>query len=219
MLSFNVIIVDDHPVVGMALRGMLEMHPAVRSIAVYESANLAAKEIFSQTEDCIVILDIGMPDISGLDFMRLLAKTSGKSVKILVYTGQKSAELEVAAIRAGAKGFVTKDVGPEAFMQAFEFITRQRSYFNDEALKTALTEFGSPSQEKLARLSAREYIIAKRIAAGETHSHIAEALFISPKTVSAHKGNIFDKLEISNIPQLIQMMQSVDSFERNDDGV
>lgn len=208
MLSYPVIIVDDHPVIGLALCKLLERHPSVSSLEVFENANTAIKAIADSPKRCIVILDLDMPDISGLDLLRLLPKPANSEAKILIYTGQRNIELEVAAIRAGAKGFVSKDVDLSGFLQAFECIINQRSYFSDEALKTALTDFESPNQEKLSRLSAREYTIAKRLAAGESYSSIAETLFISPKTVSAHKAHIFDKLEISTIPQLIQILQS-----------
>ena len=209
MLSFDVLIVDDHPVIGMALCSVLESHPAVRRVFFFESASAAIKDIVKRTEDCVVILDVDMPDISGFDFLRLLPKTSMNLIRVLIYTGQKSVDLEISAIRAGAKGLVNKNEGLEGFIQAFECIIKQRTYFNEDALKVALTDFDNHNQRKIARLSAREYAIAKRLAAGETHAHIAEALFISPKTVSAHKGHILEKLEISNIPQLIRILESV----------
>ena len=207
MLSYPVIIVDDHPVVGHALSGLLQRHPSVSSLEVYESASAAIHAIADRPQGYIVILDLDMPDISGLDLVRLLPKPANIDLRVLIYTGQGSLELEVAAIRSGAKGFVSKDADLSVFLQAFECVVSQRSYFSDKALQTALTEFASPDQEKLARLSAREYMIAKRLAAGESNSSIAEALFISPKTVSAHKANLFEKLEISTIPQLIQILQ------------
>ncbi|BEV16255.1 response regulator transcription factor [Herbaspirillum sp. DW155] len=210
MLSFNIIIVDDHPVVAMALEGLLINHSRVNKISVFDQVETAVKHIVKheQSRRCIVILDIDMPTINGLDMLHLLPRGPHRSSPVaLIYTGLKTLETEVNALRSGASGFVTKDVGVEDFLRAFESVCNGRSFFSDEAVQTALSGFNNPHHEKVARLSPREYLIAKRLANGEPAKDIADSLFISAKTVSAHKSNLFDKLEIENIAQLINILQ------------
>ncbi|MCP1573289.1 two-component system response regulator EvgA [Herbaspirillum rubrisubalbicans] len=212
MLSFNVIIVDDHPVVAMALESLLRHHSRVNSISVFSHVETAIKHIVKheQSRRCIVILDIDMPGVNGLDMLRLLPKGLHRTSPItMIYTGLKALEMEVNALRAGASGFVTKEVGVEGFLRAFESICNGRSFFSDEAVHIALSGFNNPHQQKVARLTPREYLIAKRLANGESPKDIADSLFISTKTVSAHKSNLLDKLEIDNIAQLINIFQDM----------
>lgn len=208
MLIHDVIIIDDHPVVGVALKGIFENHPSVGRVTVFESAAEAIVHIEKCERRCVVILDFDMPEVNGLDVMRMLPPSGKKLVSVLVYTGFQETEVEVASIRAGAKGFISKNQGTDVLLRAFECIIGQRSYFSEPALRLALSEFNSPLQAKLTRLGPREYVIAKKLAAGESNAVIAETLFISPKTVSAHKAHIFEKLEIDNIAQLIHLLSS-----------
>ena len=205
MTLHDVFIVDDHPVVGMALKILLEKHQAVSSLLVFESANEALEAVLKCENSCVAIVDIDMPQLSGQDFLKLLAKKANRSRKVLIYTGKREPAVEVAALCAGAKGFVSKDVGTDVFMRAFECVIDDQTYFTDAAVQSALRKVKNPKQEKIARLSARQHLIALRLVDGATNSEIAESLFISPKTVSAHKSKIFDKLEIQNIRQLIQL--------------
>jgi len=213
MLSFNIIIVDDHPVVAMALQGLLSNHSRVNKISVFDHVETAVKHIVKheQSRRCIVILDIDMPGVNGLDMLRLLPRGPHRTSPVtMIYTGIKTLETEVNALRAGASGFVTKDVGAEGFLHAFESICNGRSFFSDHAVQTALSGFNNSHQLKVGRLSPREYLIAKRLANGESPKEIADSLFISTKTVSAHKSNLLDKLEIDNIAQLINIFQDMD---------
>ncbi|WP_433691785.1 LuxR C-terminal-related transcriptional regulator [Herbaspirillum seropedicae] len=212
MLSFNIIIVDDHPVVAIALESLLRDHPRVNSISVFSHAETAVKHIVKheQSRRCIVILDIDMPGVNGLDMLRLLPKGLHRTSPVtMIYTGLKTLETEVNALRAGASGFVTKEVGAEGFLGAFESICNGRSFFSDEAVHIALSGCNNPDQQKIARLTPREYLIAKRLANGESPKDIADSLFISTKTVSAHKSNLLNKLEIDNIAQLINIFQDM----------
>lgn len=212
MLSFNIIIVDDHPVVAMALQGLLSNHSRVNKISVFDHVETAVKHIIKheQSRRCIVILDIDMPGVNGLDMLRMLPRSPHRTSPVtMVYTGIKTLETEVSALRAGASGFITKDIGAEGFLHAFESICNGRSFFSDQAVQNAVSGFNNSDQLKLTRLSPREYLIAKRLANGEAPKDIAASLFISTKTVSAHKSNLMDKLEIDNIAQLISIIQDV----------
>lgn len=207
MDTYDILIVDDHPVVGMAMQVMLRDHSRVGEIHVFDRVRIANRFLAEhpRPQRCLVILDIDMPTVSGLDMLRLMPKGTHRSVMVLVYTSLKDIGTEVAAVRAGASGFVTKDVGPEGFMHAFNTICERRSFFSDEALKIAVSEFKNPDQKKAAALTPREYLIAKRLSLGESPQQIGESLYISAKTVSSHKQNILEKLEIENIAQLINI--------------
>lgn len=208
MLSCDVFIIDDHPVIGMAVSNVLADHIGVNNIQCFTDPQDALRCLKDKITQTIVVLDLEMPGLNGMDFLRMLLKENLSHCYVLIYTSHDDLEHEILAIRTGAKGYISKSLGANGILNAFNTVMSERTYFRNEALQIALSsQTSNVAEEKIGTLSKRELEIATRLAAGKSNSEIADDLFISPKTVSAHKANLFEKLAIENIPALIDLLK------------
>ncbi len=198
----RVMLVDDHALVRSAVRGALDA-PDIEIVAEVASAEAAFEEALRTRPD-IILLDVDMPGMSGLQLIReLRPRLPDTQIVMLSVSGDDRNVLE--AMRHGAAGYLTKDLGPEALQRTVRGIRsgdlpmsrRMAARTLRMFIKGGSTAAGS-DDSPLSILSSREIEVLAHLADGLTDREIAEALLISPRTVESHVSNILRKLGVRN---------------------
>ena len=189
----RVLIADDHAVVRAGFKQFLEADPTINAVGEAASGN-ETLDLLRQQEWDLVLLDIHMPDRSGLDILRHI-QTGHPAVRVLVMSGLPEQQYAVNVLRAGASGYLSKDSAPEELMKAVRTVLSGRRYVSAEILVADLD--GDPDKPLHARLSTREFQIFCKLAAGRGVSDIANELSLSVKTVSTYRSRILEKMSFS----------------------
>ena len=206
--KISVLIVDDHAVLRQALRLLLEVHPEIEVVG--DAANgREALEVAEKLLPDVILMDMVMPGLNGLEATRQIRRRLPKT-KVLILTGYMEDEQIVAALRAGASGYVVKKSDATELVLGIQAVHRGNTYFSasisehgaaSEYLLQARSEEGKAGYELL---TSREREVLQLIAEGSSNQGIAEELFISVKTVEAHKAHIMTKLHARTRTDLIR---------------
>ena len=189
----RVLIADDHAVVRAGFRQFLEADPSITVIGEAATGSETLDQLRKQAWD-MVLLDIHMPDRSGLDILRHI-QTGHPSVKVLVMSGLPEQQYAVHVLRAGASGYLSKDSAPEELMKAVRMVLAGRRYVSAALAEMLAADLGGdPDKPMHARLSTREFQIFCKLAAGRGVSDIALELSLSVKTVSTYRSRILEKM-------------------------
>jgi DNA-binding NarL/FixJ family response regulator len=191
----SVLIADDHAMLRTGLRHYLEKDHRIDTIG--EAATGAETlQRLRESEWDLVVLDINMPDRSGIDVLQHIRFAHPK-VRILVLSGFPENQYAVNMLRAGASGYLAKDQTPEEFMRAIHTILAGHRFVSAALGELLVSSLDSPTGQPLhAALSQRESQILCKLAAGRSVSEIAEELCISPKTVSTYRARIMEKMNM-----------------------
>ena len=201
----KVMIVDDHPVVRLAVRVLMERH-GYEVIAETDNGVDALQLAREHTPD-IVILDIGIPRLDGLEVIARLS-TTVMPIKILVLTSQVPGHFSMRCMQAGAAGYVCKQQGLTELLSAIKAVLSGYSYFPNQALHSTRSNFGSTSEtDMINRLSGREMMVLQQLARGKSNKEIADSIFLSNKTVSTYKTRLLLKLNARSLVDLIELAQ------------
>jgi DNA-binding NarL/FixJ family response regulator len=188
-------IVDDHTIVRTGLRQFLSEQVDFRVTG--EATNgKEALELARQGEVDVLLLDISMPDQSGVDALAAI-KARRPELPVLILSGFPEAHYATTLLRQGASGYLNKECDPEEIATAIRTVARGRRYITP-AVAELLADGVSGAGEKLPHesLSERELQVFLRLAKGETVGHIAESMFLSAKTVSTYRARVLEKLKL-----------------------
>jgi DNA-binding NarL/FixJ family response regulator len=196
MLIANVLIADDHPMVRAGLRQFLETDQSIQRVG--EAAS--GKETLEQLREGgwqLVILDINMPDKSGIDILRRI-QTAYPEVRVLVVSCYSERQYATNVLKAGAMGFVSKESSPAEILNAVKTVLDGRRYVSAALAEMLVTQLDKDVDQPLhASLSEREFQIFCKIAAGRAVTEIARELSLSAKTVSTYRTRILEKMNFS----------------------
>ena len=187
----RVLLVDDHPVVRAGLSAVLNTGDDIDVVA-QAGTGREALEVLASTQVDVVVSDIQMPQMDGVELTAELGKIGGPPVLIL--TTFDTENLIVAAMNAGAQGYLLKDAPPEELARAVRAVNEGRPVMSDQVTVALTRRLTQPRTS----LSARELEILQAVATGHTNKEIAQELFISQATVKTHLVHIFDKLGVDN---------------------
>lgn len=151
----------------------------------------------------VAILDIRLPNISGIDLAKILKKEYPK-VKVLMLTANTDKHSMKASFRAGVKGFLPKEISGDRFAEAVKTAFEGNMYFTSDSLEEIYHELTNDTQLTESELSSREIDVLRLLAEGLTHKEIAECLHISSRTVESHKKNMLSKLKLDNSVALVR---------------
>lgn len=212
MDKISVVIIDDHPVIRHGVTSVLKKQADM--IVVGESDTAAsALPVIKESKPDVIILDITMTGISGIDLIPYI-KAISEETSIVIYSMHENHDLIYRAFHAGAKGYVLKADPIHELISAVREVT-QGELFLSSALPEEIKEqllTGNGSESPLSSLSPREYEIANLLAQGMTPDEIGTTLFISPKTVRVHRTNIMHKLNCNRSTELLLLLR--DYFTR-----
>ena len=188
-------IVDDHAIVRSGLRQYLSDHVDLRVTG--EAANgIEALELARKGEVDVLVMDLSMPDQSGVDALSAI-KARFPDLAVLILSGFPESHYATTLLRQGASGYLNKECDPEEIATAIRTVARGRRYIT-AAVAEMLADGAAGVGDKLPHeaLSERELQVFLRLAKGETIGHMAEAMFLSVKTVSTYRTRVLEKLNL-----------------------
>lgn len=194
----RVMVVDDHAVVRMGLKALLELYDNFTVVAEAESGEEAV-EFARQEKPAVIIMDIRLPGISGIEACREI-RAEFPEIKVIMLTSYTDDEAVYTSIMAGASGYMLKQVENDKLLEAIERVARGESLLDPGVLARGLSRMKAIAAEKEneAKLTETERKILQRIAEGHTNQQIANQLFLAEKTVRNYVSKIFAKLNLSN---------------------
>ncbi|EPY8461007.1 response regulator [Pseudomonas aeruginosa] len=197
----RILIVDDHPVIRMAMKMLLEAEG--HQIVGDTDNGVDAISLGRELKPDLVILDIGIPRLDGLEVISRLM-VQALPLKILVLTGQSASLFALRSMQAGAAGFVCKQGGLAELVTAVNAVASGYSYFPSSAMRPVQQGAYSDDVELLGRLSDREVSVLQYLSQGYSNKQISEQMFISNKTVSTYKARLLLKLNAGSLVDLIE---------------
>ncbi len=196
---------DDHRVVRDGLSKILESCNDIHVIG--EAANgLEAIRKYSELKPDVILLDISMPKLGGLEVSRRIKKEN-PSAKIVILSMHEEEEYSMKLVRLGVSGYLLKDSAAQEVIEAVRTAFAGRAYFSPQISKTlaeSYREVAPIEDDPYERLNDREREVLQLIAEGHTNKAIADILFISPKTVDNHRTNLMRKLNIHSAADLVR---------------
>ena len=204
MKKLKIIIADDHAMIRQGVRSVLESVPGW--VVSGEADNgRAAVELARSIAPDIAILDITMPDLNGVDAIRIL-KDEVPHLKVLILTMHESDALAQEVAKAGGNGYLLKSDASEMLSEAIKLLATGEVFVSSQSLSKAL-KLGTSSQEldpKPKQLSSREREIVQLLAEGKSNKQVAEILDISLSTAETHRKKILFKLRLHNTADLVR---------------
>ena len=208
MASFRILVADDHEVVRHGVRSLLEAHPGWEVISEAADGRDAVEKA-SQLHPDVVILDIGMPNLNGLEATRQILR-SHPGARVLILTMHESEQVVREVLEAGARGFLLKSDAGRDLVAAVEALQRNKTFFTSKVAEMVLETFlkakpRSPEETFSTReiLTPREREIVQLLAEGKSTKEVAVALNLSVKTAETHRSNIMRKLNLHSISELV----------------
>jgi DNA-binding NarL/FixJ family response regulator len=188
----RVMLVDDHDLVRQGIRSLIQDRPGL-SVCAEVAAAEDALALASETRPDIVVVDISMPRVSGIDLTIQLKKLIPK-IEVLVLTMHESERIVGQALRAGASGYLLKSADGEQIVEAIVALSRHRPYFSPIVSEALLQQYLKPGDFTEPLLTPRERQIVKLIAEGEGNKNIANLLQLSIKTIETHRAAAMRKI-------------------------
>ncbi len=203
----NIIIADDHQMMIDGLTSLLREEQDIR-IAGTATNGLEVLKILEDTKADIVLLDINMPLMDGVDTCKQIRKLH-PTVTVLALSMYDEGGLITSMIKNGAKGYILKNTGKEKLLNAIHALYKGGSYFpesiKEKLLSSMMKEKGRSTSALLPKLTKREKEIIRLIVNEQTTQEIADKLFISIKTVESHRKNLLQKLNVRNTAGLVRI--------------
>jgi len=206
MQKITVILADDHTVVRQGLRALLDAEEDMQVVGEADNGRQAV-QIAQRLRADVVVMDIGMPSLNGLEATRQITKESPGS-KVLILSSYSDEEYVQQLTEAGATGYLIKQTASQDLVMAIREVKKGNAFFSPAISKRLLDHYqhafvrGEPVKKGRSRLTSREMEVLQLIAEGHANKQIADKLFISIKTVEKHRQQLMDKLEIHDVAGL-----------------
>ena len=206
MKKIKVVVADDHTILRQGIKALLDNQEEIEVVGEAKDGREAIKVIEELSPD-VILMDIAMPGLNGLEATRRIKKKFPKT-KVVVLTMHTNEEYIFQILNAGADGYLVKETAFQDLISAISSVHRGEAFMSPSISKKVLTEYIQRAQGKekvgFDTLTTREREILQLVAEGNSNKKIAEALFISPKTVETHRAHIMDKLNIHDRAGLIK---------------
>jgi two-component system invasion response regulator UvrY len=198
--TIKVMLADDHAVVRMGFRLLLEGSPDIRVVAEADSGEDAVRR-FAEVKPDVAVLDLSMPGIGGLEALsRILAREP--TAKVLVLTAHEDAMHARRVLKAGALGYLSKRSAAEELIQAIRQVWAGRTFLEPAIAQQLAVQQLTGERNPVDMLSEKEFKVFLALARGQSVADIAEVMSLSPRTIGTHLYNIKQKLGASNSAEL-----------------
>jgi len=205
----DVALIDDHQIVRDGIRSLLDGQPGISVVLEAQNAHEFLDKLI-EIKPSVAIVDISLPGTSGIELTRILSDRYPE-VKVIILSMYTTQEFIFNAIRAGAKGYLPKNITQCELIEAINHVFAGKEYFSKDIseiiLKSYLKQIKDPeraTEQKDEKLTPRETEILKLVAEGYSNLLIADKLFISVRTVESHKNHIMQKLELTTTVELVK---------------
>jgi two-component system response regulator NreC len=204
--TISIVLADDHPLLRQGLRGLLEAERDF-SVAAEARDGLEAAELVERLKPHVLVLDLMMPNLSGLEVLRITRQRS-PDTRVVVLSFQSTNAFVAEVLRNGATGYVLKGCSEENLLRAIREAAAGRRFLSppmtDVALDAYVQQTKSGALEPHETLTVREHEVLQMAAEGQTNAAIANRLHISTRTVENHRTNLMRKLGLHNQSELIR---------------
>lgn len=199
-MTINILLADDHKILRDGLRTVIEKHSHLK-VAGEASNGREAVNLCHKLRPDVVIMDVAMEGLNGMEATGQILQDS-PGIKIIGLSMHSNKRFILGMFKAGAFGYLLKDSDSDELIKAIETVMANKKYISQDISGTILQELISPSEYQDFELSPREKEILQLLAEGKSSKEIAGILFLSSKTVDAHRKNIMDKLNLHTLPDL-----------------
>ena len=200
MSKQRIILVDDHEVVRLGLKSLLERHPEFEVVGEASSARDALEQV-ALLEPSVVVMDIRLPGTSGIEACEQIVDNY-PNIKVIMLTSYAEDEMLFSAIRAGASGYILKQIGSDDLIKALEAVSRGEALLDPAVTQRVFQEVRRAVKEEeasaFAHLSQQEKHVLLLVSEGKTNREIAKALFLGEGTVRNYVSSILSKLGVNN---------------------
>jgi DNA-binding NarL/FixJ family response regulator len=205
--SLRILIVDDHAVVRRGVRSLLESQPGWE-ICGEATTGREAVDMARRLQPDVVVMDLSLPELNGLDATRQILKDSPRS-EILVLTMHHSEELARNVLQAGARGYVLKSDADQSMIAAIESLRQHKPFLTSRVTEFVLDDYMRRADTLDAgvghdAVTAREREVIQLLAEGKSNKEAASTLGVSVKTIEAHRANIMRKLHLRSVSDLVR---------------
>lgn len=203
-MSIRIILADDHVVLRHGLSKSLQTEKDMEVIAQAKDGR-STVELVKELKPDVVIIDIGMPDLNGIEATRQIVQERSR-VKVIALSMHSSKNFIIEMFKAGASGYLLKDCEFDELVNAIRLVVNNKTYISpsisDIVVENYMRKFPKAKGSAFSILSEREREVLQLLTEGKTTKQIAKRLHISPKTVEVHRLNMMNKLKIDSIAQL-----------------
>ncbi len=210
MEKIKIILVDDHQIVRDGIKALLTDVEDIDVISEAASYNELKEKLKLQNPD-IIVMDISLPEVSGLEITKQLSETH-PNLKVMILSMYTAEDYIFNAIKSGAKGYLPKNTTRKEIIDAIRAIYNNNEYYSESISSVILKSYVQKAKtadnqpERMEdKLTIREIEILKHFASGLSNQEIADKLFISIRTVESHKNHIMQKLELKSTVDLIKI--------------
>jgi len=203
-LIINIILVDDHQMLIDGIKALLKKEKNMSFVGTANNGNDALK-LIEQLKPNLVITDINMPEMSGIELTKIIKKNFPE-IKVLVLTMFNEKAIISEILSSEAEGYILKNTGREELVKAINKIASNGTFFSSEVIETLMKEVKKENKKEkaTAQLTPREIEIIKLIVEELSTAEIAEKLFISPRTIDTHRKHILEKTQSKTVVGLIK---------------
>ena len=203
-MSVKIILADDHRIMREGLRALLEREAGIEVIAEADNGRTTV-ELSRELDPDIVVIDIGMPDLNGIDATRQIVSES-PAVKVIALSMHSDRKFVREMLSAGASGYLLKDSAFEELGIALTTVINNQTYLSPKIANTVVKDYlgkVEPKESKVSpALTKREREVLQLIAEGKTTKDIASHLYVSIKTIETHRKQIMDKVGLNSVAEL-----------------
>ncbi|AIQ58798.1 response regulator [Paenibacillus borealis] len=204
-MTIRILIVDDHLVVREGLKLILETNPRY-AVAVEASNGMEALRLVDANKPDVILLDLNMPEMSGLDTMEAL-RAKGFDIPVIILTTYNEDEMMIRGLELGAKGYLLKDTGREMIFRSIDAAVRGETLLLPEitgkVFANRLAEKAKEASPAKLSLTDKELIVLQAVARGSRSKEIGFDMGISERTVKSHLTSIYNKLGVDSRPQAV----------------
>ncbi|HYX06933.1 MAG TPA: response regulator transcription factor [Bacteroidales bacterium] len=199
-MKINIILADDHNILREGLRNVIESFSTLKVIGEANDGREAVS-LANRLHPDVVIMDVSMPGLNGVEATRQIVR-SHPDIRVIALSMHANKQMIAGILKAGAYGYLLKDCASGELINAIKTVAANKKYISNRVSELFQDNIMAEKQGSLPELSVREKEILQLIAEGHSSKEIADMLFLSSKTVDAHRKNIMDKLDLHSIPEL-----------------
>src|ERR1700758_975650 len=202
MRRTRILLADDHAVVRQGFKMLLDAQPDMEIVGEASNGREAVESAETLRPD-VVIMDVAMPELNGIEATRRLA-ASAPHTRVIALSMHKDSVYVREILRAGARGYLLKDSGAEDLVSAIRAVAKGESYLSPAVSNAVLDDYRKHVTNPIDLLTSREREVLQMLAEGKTNKEMATILNLSVYTVDAHRGRIMEKLNVHSINELVR---------------
>ena len=199
-MKTRILLADDHKILRDGLRSLLEQQENFQVVGEAEDGR-AAVRLARQLAPQVIVMDIGMPDLNGVEATRQILEENS-SIKIVALSLQSDGSVVRRMLQAGAKGYLVKEAAFDELVKGINAVVAGRTYLSEAITGVVVQQLVSPASDAPSPLTAKEREVLQLLAEGKGTKEIATALFVSTKTIDTHRQHIMAKLDLHNLADL-----------------